>query len=1036
MVAQVGSTIADTLAYEAERKRAEALAEIDRAKTLFFSNISHEFRTPLTLMLAPLEDALSSSELSPTERDRLDVAHRNSLRLLKLVNSLLDFSRIEAGRAQASYEPTDLATFTADLASNFRAACEAAGLSLLVDCPPLDQPVYTDREMWEKIVLNLVSNAFKFTLQGEIRVGLRRDNGFAVLEVRDTGIGIAEAELPRIFERFHRIENAQGRTYEGSGIGLALVRELVRLNGGAVEVASAPGLGSTFTVRLPLGSAHLPADRIAAPRTVASTATRADAFVQEAPRWLPDVHPAPANEVVFEVDPLPPALAEGGRILIIDDNADMRHYLRQLLAGRYEVELAADGVQALDMIQGHRPDLVLTDVMMPRLDGFELLKALRARPDTKELPVILLSARAGEEAKVDGLDAGADDYLIKPFSARELLARIATNLEMAPVRRRAGEAARESEALLQAALVAGHMAYWRWDPEVDEVRASSTMEALFGLKAGEEWQSSAQGLALVHPEDRARHRAIVEEAARKGEGWETQFRIIRPCDGQIAWLEERANPITDAITGKTIISGLVWDVTKRRQAEEALLASEERLRQFGEASQDILWIRDADALQWQYLTPAFQTIYGVSRDEALAGDNYRSWLDLIVPEDRPRAHEAVQRAREGEHVTFEYRVRRPADGEIRWLRTTDFPIMDETGKAALIGGIGTDISEIRLSQDRLEQSEERLRNAIEVGRLGLWDWNILTGEIHWSDEHFRMEGYAVGEVIPSYEAWASRIHPDDRAATEEALREAQEAHTEYVREFRVVHPDGEIHWLYGRGRFFYDDQGRSIRMVGAMIDTTARRQWEERQRVLIAELQHRTRNLLSVVRSMAEKTARNSANFDDFRVSFRDRLHAMARVQALLSRLEEHDRVTFDDLIHGEMAAMDGGDRVTLSGPSGVRLRSSTVQTLAMALHELATNAVKYGALAQPSGQLAVTWSFEPSGEDGKPWLHIDWRECGVKMPPAGSAPRGGGQGRELIEQALPYQLSARTSYTLGSEGIHCTISAPVSANLEANAHG
>ena len=206
--------------------------------------------------------------------------------------------------------------------------------------------------------------------------------------------------------------------------------------------------------------------------------------------------------------------------------------------------------------------------------------------------------------------------------------------------------------------------------------------------------------------------------------------------------------------------------------------------------------------------------------------------------------------------------------------------------------------------------------------------------------------------------------------------------------------------------------------------------------MLIAELQHRTRNLLSVVRSMAEKTARNSANFDDFRVSFRDRLHAMARVQALLSRLEEHDRVTFDDLIHGEMAAMDGGDRVTLSGPGGVRLRSSTVQTLAMALHELATNAVKYGALAQPSGRLAVTWSFEPSGEDGKPWLHIDWRERGVKMPPAGSAPRGGGQGRELIEQALPYQLSARTSYTLGSEGIHCTISAPVSANLEANAHG
>ena len=776
LVAQVGSTIADTLAYEAERKRAEALAELDGAKTLFFSNISHEFRTPLTLMLGPLEEALSGSGLSVVERHRLNIARRNSLRLLKLVNSLLDFSRIEAGRMQASYEPTDLAMLTIDLASNFRSVCEAAGLSLVVDCPPLDQPVYVDREMWEKIVLNLVSNAFKFTLDGEIRIGLRREDGFAVMEIRDTGIGIAEHELPRIFERFHRIENARGRTHEGSGIGLALVRELVELNGGTIEVASALEHGSTFTVRLAFGRAHLAADRIAAPRTLASTATRPEAFVEEALRWLPDAEPADTIEAMFEPGPARPRPDEGGLVLVVDDNADMRDYLRQLLAGCYEVEAAADGQQALEAIDRRRPDLVLADVMMPRLDGFGLLKALRERTDTKELPVILLSARAGEEAKVEGLESGADDYLIKPFSARELLARSAANLKMARVRRHAGEAVRESE--------------------------------------------------------------------------------------------------------------------------------------------------------------------------------------------------------------------------------------------------------------------ERLLNAIEVGRLGVWDWNIATGEIHWSDEHFRMEGYAVGEVTPSYEAWASRIHPDDRAATEAALRAAQETHSEYVREFRVVHPDGSVHWLYARGRFFYDNQARPIRMVGAMIDTTERRGWEERQSVLVAELQHRTRNLLAVVRSMADKTASNSTNLGDFRSRFRDRLGAMARVQALLSRLNEHDRVTFNDLIHSEMVAVDGGDRVTLSGPKGVRLRSSTVQVLAMALHELATNAVKYGALSQPSGRLAVTWSLEPCGEGGKPWLHVDWRERGVEMSP-GSKPRGGRQGRELIEQALPYQLSAKTSFELGLDGVHCTISMPLTANQKpANAHG
>jgi PAS domain S-box-containing protein len=464
-------------------------------------------------------------------------------------------------------------------------------------------------------------------------------------------------------------------------------------------------------------------------------------------------------------------------------------------------------------------------------------------------------------------------------------------------------------------------------------------------------------------------------------------------------------------------------------AETKLRESEERLRRFGEASQDVLWIRSADTLQWEYLTPAFETIYGLSREEALAGNNYGSWLDLIVPEDRERATENIRRVRAGEHVTFEYRVERPKDGEIRWLRNTDFPITDASGKVTLVGGIGTDITAMKLAQEQVQRSEERLRSAVEVGRLGLWDWNVVTGEVHWSDEHFRMEGYGVGEVTPSYEAWRQRIHPDDRSATEAALKQAMESGEEYMRDFRVVHPNGSVHWLHGRGRFFYED-GRAIRMLGAMIDITERREWEERQQVLVAELQHRTRNLMGVVRSMSDKTARASVNLPDFRMRFRDRLEALSRVQGLLSRLNDHDRVTFDDLIRTELAAMDGNDdRVTLSGPNGVRLRSSTVQTLALALHELATNAVKYGALGQPAGRLSISWSLEPKGDGGTPWLHIDWRESGVDMPPANSAPRGSGQGRELIEQALPYQLRARTTYTLGPDGVHCTISIPVSAS-------
>ncbi|HEX5501786.1 MAG TPA: ATP-binding protein [Thermomicrobiales bacterium] len=449
---QIGAAIANARAYEEERRRAEALAELDRAKTVFFSNVSHEFRTPLALSLGPVEDALADAAhpLPAAQRERLEIVQRNHLRLLKLVNSLLDFSRLEAGRIQASYEPTDLAATTAELASVFRSAIERAGLRLVVACPPLPAPVYVDRDMWEKIVLNLLSNAFKFTFEGEIRVALR-DLGAAVeLEVRDTGVGIPEAELPRLFERFHRVEATQARTYEGSGIGLALVQELARLHGGAVRAASALGEGSAFTVNIPTGTAHLPAERIQAPLTLQATGLGAAPFVEEALRWLPgagDVAGAAPDGAAAWAPAIPEGPA-GGRVLLADDNADMREYVARLLGERYAVEAVADGAAALAAARARPPDLVLADVMMPRLDGFGLLRALRADPRTADLPVVLLSARAGEESRVEGLDAGADDYLVKPFAARELLARVGTHVTLARMRAAARHAERaESERL-------------------------------------------------------------------------------------------------------------------------------------------------------------------------------------------------------------------------------------------------------------------------------------------------------------------------------------------------------------------------------------------------------------------------------------------------------------------------------------------------------------------------------------------------------------------------------------------------------------
>jgi PAS domain S-box-containing protein len=453
LAGQITAGIASARAYQEERKRAEALAEIDRAKTAFFSNVSHEFRTPLTLMMAPLEEALAdSATLSAVERSRLELAHRNALRLLKLVNTLLDFSRIEAGRIEASYAPVDLAALTAELSSVFRSAIERAGMKLVIDCPPLSEPVYVDRDMWEKVVLNLLSNAFKFTFDGQIEVSLRQAASSAQLTIRDTGTGIPADEIPRLFERFHRVKGARGRSYEGSGIGLALVQELVRLHGGSVHVESELGKGSRFIASVPFGKSHLPAGCIAAEEKPVSLGIQRQAYLDEAERWLPgapDVVPAamlpdPTLAESQTHSPKPPKKhAPAQRVLLADDNTDMRDYVRRLLAQRgYDVEAVADGEAAFRAALRHKPDLILTDIMMPGLDGFELLREIRGDSQLGEIPVILLSARAGEEARIEGMHAGADDYLIKPFSARELLARVESHLKMAQLRHESMKALR------------------------------------------------------------------------------------------------------------------------------------------------------------------------------------------------------------------------------------------------------------------------------------------------------------------------------------------------------------------------------------------------------------------------------------------------------------------------------------------------------------------------------------------------------------------------------------------------------------------
>jgi PAS domain S-box-containing protein len=625
LAAQVSVAVRNAQAYEEERRRSEMLAEIDRAKTTFFSNVSHEFRTPLTLMLGPLEDALHDPQLPSPQRERISVAHRNSLRLLKLVNTLLDFSRIEAGRMQAVYEPTDLAALTTDLASVFRSAIEKAGLQLVVDCPPLNEPVYVDQDMWEKIVLNLLSNAFKFTQQGHIAVRQRVVGENIELQVEDTGSGIPESEVSNVFKRFHRIEATQGRTHEGSGIGLALVQELAKLHGGSLRLQSVYGQGSTFTISIKRGKQHLPSDRIASGSTLTPTSIRADAFVEEALRWLPDdMHDLELSEI-HEMQGSRP------RVLLADDNADMREYVRKLLSTEYEVVAVADGEAALAAAHLEVPDLVLSDVMMPKLDGFGLIAELRSDERTRSVPIVLLSARAGEESRVEGLEAGADDYLVKPFSARELLARVKATLETARLRQEAArsrmeiEAAQERAAILERVSDAfyGLDRQWRFTyvNRRCEEYLGKTREELLGKVL---WEVFPMVVGSLFEEQY--ERAVSEQVT-------VHFEVLSPFSNQ--WQEVHAYPSADGLSVN------FRDITERKELEErreALLESERAARaeaeRIGRLKDEFL-----ATLSHELRTP-LNAILGWSqllRKKTLGPAEFRKGLDTIERNSRAQA---------------------------------------------------------------------------------------------------------------------------------------------------------------------------------------------------------------------------------------------------------------------------------------------------------------------------------------------------------------------------------------------------------------
>lgn len=688
------TAVSNVYAYEQELKRSAALAEIDRSKTAFFSNVSHEFRTPLTLMLGPLEELLQQPDLSGHHRLQVDATHRNALRLLKLVNNLLDYSRVEAGRVQAAYERVDLCELTTDLASSFRSIIEKAGMSLAVECKLSNQDFYVDRQMWEKIVLNLLSNAFKYTLEGSISVKLIQQNHKAVLTVIDTGVGIPAKELPHMFQRFHRIENTAGRTHEGTGIGLSLVHELVNLHGGEISVSSIEGEGSCFTVTIPSGKEHLPPNQIVSSSKSSGFSTITSPFIQEAYSLLPDeAKGAEITEATTEnVSVLDTSVDKQMRILVVDDNGDMRAYLKRLLEPYFTIDTAANGKEALERIRASVPSLVLSDVMMPVMDGKALLAQLRSDEDFFKLPVIFLSARAGEEARIDGLEAGADDYLVKPFSSGELLTKIRAQINISKSRSHAENQLRN---LLTEAPVA--MAIYRGPNHIIEL-ANQLMLNFWGMTSE---QTFKKPLSEAVPSLNGQgFEEIMDRVYLTGERYvssDSAVTLSRWGKDEVVYL----NLTIEALREENgVINGLIAvaaDVSEQVQARQELETVTDTLR-LAMDSANMGFYRINVATDSLEVSPRARLIHAIPPDDELT---YSGTLKVIVDEHRERFEQAISRAIETKGSFSENYQVQPFDGsKRRWLNSTGKAELNKNGEVVSVVGTIFDITESKEDEIR------------------------------------------------------------------------------------------------------------------------------------------------------------------------------------------------------------------------------------------------------------------------------------------------------------------------------------------------
>ena len=903
LAASVTNELAKARVYEEERKKAEALAEIDKAKTVFFSNISHEFRTPLTLMLSPLEELLNQKKnnFSKSEKQNIEITHRNAIRLLKLVNTLLDFSRIESGRQQGVFSLVDIVSLTKNLASNFRSIIEKAGLKLIVNADSIIKPVYVDKQMWEKIVFNLLSNAFKYTLEGKITVELSAEKDFAVLKVKDTGVGISENELPKMFERFHRVQNVTGRTFEGTGIGLSLIKELVQMHHGTIGVESKLNNGSVFTVKIPFGKEHLDGHQISK-TAIDSDEISANIYVEEIETLLKtDKKEVLKISSVKEKNILP-------TVLVVDDNADMREHISSILSNNFNVITANNGMDALHKMKETIPALVLSDIMMPVMDGIGLLKEIKSNKATSNIPVIFLTARAGEESRIEGLETGADDYLVKPFSSKELLSRVKAQIKIIKLRNELEGNVRnlflEAPAII--CVLRGPLHVYELANEMylklvgnRDILGKPIRKALPELEGTGIYELLDHVYSVGEPFIGSEMPVKLDKGNGKLEEIYINFvyQPSRNSEGEI-----------DGI----LVYGV--DVSEQVLARKKIEESEKRFRSLAQTLPQLVWVTDAQGNP-EFASERWKTYSGFeSRGE-------KEWKALVHPDDYDNINAAwVHSLRTGDMYTADVRLKNK-DGQYKWHAVIGEPVLDKDNKIVKWVGAFTDIHEQKEAIETLKESEKQFSTLANNIQNLTWIADS-EGYIFWYNERWYDYTGTTLEEMKGW-GWEKVHHPDHIERVVNFVKKAWKKNEPYEMTFPLRGADGKYRWFLTRVFPVNDVEGKILRWVGTNTDIEDQKIKEERKDEFISIASHELKTPLTTVKGYLQLLELSlDVNNEDANLYVKKASQSINRLNELISELLDVSKIRLGKLNY-TMSTFNFNDMVD-STVENIQLTSPT----------------------------------------------------------------------------------------------------------------